>query len=83
MGNIAGWRRFSSEMHVKRTSDYGRAQTGGKKYKRFAKKALKKGFFYVIINIRDILTARIRAAILAPIRWGARDHKEVKQHDKI
>ena len=47
------------------------------------KKALKKGFFYVIINIRDILTARIRAAILAPIRWGARDHKEVKQHDKI
>ena len=31
----------------------------------------------------QIITARIRAAILAPIRWGARDHKEVKQHDKI
>lgn len=31
MGNIAGWRRFSSEMHGMRTSDYGGAQTGGKK----------------------------------------------------
>ena len=29
MGNIAGWRRFSSEMHGMRTSDYDPTQTAG------------------------------------------------------
>ena len=63
MGDSAGRSGLPSKVYGMRPSDHDCTEAGGKKYKGFEKKALKKGFFYATINNRDILNCPVLGRI--------------------